>query len=133
MNTIDLSAHRDALDRELREILSIPEEAIASLYQVMHYHMGWCDQHFHPVEAHQGKRLRSILCLLACEAIGGDWQRALPAAAAIELIHNFSLIHGDIKDRSDTHRHRPTVWSLWGIAQGINTGDAMWTLARLAL
>ena len=70
MNTIDLSAYRDALDRELREILSIPEEAIAPLYQMMHYHMGWCDQYFHPVEAHQGKRLRPILCLLACEAVG---------------------------------------------------------------
>jgi len=49
----------------------------------------------------------------------------------VELVHNFSLIHDDIEDDSDTRRHRPTVWSLWGIPQAINTGDAMWAVARL--
>jgi geranylgeranyl diphosphate synthase, type I len=72
------------------------------------------------------------MCLLACEAVGGDWRRALPAAGAVELIHNFSLVHDDIEDNSHTRRHRPTVWSLWGIAQGVNTGDTLWVISRLA-
>jgi geranylgeranyl diphosphate synthase type I len=59
--------------------------------------------------------------------------RAIPAAAAIELIHNFSLIHDDIEDASFERHHRPTVWRLWGQSQAINAGDAMFTLAYLAL
>ncbi len=60
-------------------------------------------------------------------------ERALPAAAALELLHNFSLIHDDIEDDSPTRRHRPTVWALWGRPQAINAGDAMFSLARSAL
>ena len=63
----------------------------------------------------------------------GDWHRALAPAAAIELVHNFSLIHDDIQDRSLLRRHRPTVWSRWGIAQGINAGDALLIIAQQAL
>jgi geranylgeranyl diphosphate synthase type I len=57
----------------------------------------------------------------------------MPAAAAVELIHNFSLIHDDIEDASYERHHRPTVWKLWGESQAINAGDAMFTLAYLAL
>ena len=67
--------------------------------------------------------LRPVLCLLACQAAGGDYRRALPAAAAIEMVHNFSLVHDDIQDQSPKRRHRPTVWWLWGKPQAINTGD----------
>jgi geranylgeranyl diphosphate synthase type I len=70
------------------------------------------------------------MCLLACEAAGGEWQRALPAAAAVELVHNFSLIHDDIQDRDTERHHRPTVWRIWGEAQAINAGDALLALAR---
>jgi geranylgeranyl diphosphate synthase type I len=100
---------------------------------MMHYHLGWTDAQFHPAQAKIGKRLRPLFALLACQAAGGDVQAALPAAAAVELIHNFSLIHDDIEDRSATRRGRPTVWALWGEAQAINAGDAMFTLAHLAL
>jgi geranylgeranyl diphosphate synthase type I len=57
----------------------------------------------------------------------------MPAAAAVELIHNFSLIHDDIEDASYERHHRPTVWKLWGQSQAINAGDAMFTMAYLAL
>jgi geranylgeranyl diphosphate synthase type I len=69
----------------------------------------------------------------SCEAAGGNWRDALPAAAAIELLHNFSLLHDDIEDNSAERRGRATVWKEWGVAQAINGGDAMFALARLAL
>jgi len=100
---------------------------------MLRYHLGWADQAFNPCRARTGKRVRPLLCLLACKGCGGDWERALPAGAAIEMIHNFSLIHDDIEDRDQTRRGRPTVWALWGEAQAINAGDALFALAQLAL
>ncbi|MBC7236124.1 MAG: polyprenyl synthetase family protein [Chloroflexi bacterium] len=135
--TLDLVPYRKAIEKELCDLLAGPGQEgaapILPLYAMMRYHMGWLDADLNPVEADGGKRLRPILCLLACEAVGGHWHMALPAAASIELIHNFSLIHDDIEDHSETRRHRRTVWALWGVPQAINTGDTMWTLARLAL
>ena len=129
----DFSVYLAALEQDLRGVLSTSEEAVAPLYQMMQYHLGWLDERFHPVDGPQGKRLRPLMCLLTCQSVGGDWRRALPAASAIELVHDFSLIHDDIEDESDLRRHRPTVWRLWGIAQAINVGDAMWALARLSM
>jgi geranylgeranyl diphosphate synthase, type I len=131
--TLDLNPYLQAIEDELRDILAIREEMVAPLYQMMHYHLGWRNTQFAIEEANRGKRLRPLFCVLACEASGGDWRRSLGAAAAIELVHNFSLLHDDIEDDSPTRRHRATVWSLWGIPQGINTGDGMWAIARLAV
>jgi geranylgeranyl diphosphate synthase type I len=100
---------------------------------MMRYHMGWVNADGSPYEGPRGKRVRPLLLMLCAEAAGGDPMRALPAAAAIELIHNFSLIHDDIQDESDTRRGRPTVWKIWGRAQAINAGDAMYTMAYLAM
>ncbi len=129
----ELSPYLSAIEETLSDCLRSTDESVLPLYQMMRYHMGWLGADFTPQRAPQGKRLRPLLCVLACEAAGGNWRRALPAATSVELVHNFSLIHDDIEDRSDARRHRPTLWSLWGEAQGINTGDAMWTVARLAL
>jgi geranylgeranyl diphosphate synthase type I len=93
------------------------------------YHMGWADQQGRPCTAPAGKRLRSSLCLWACQACGGDPTEALAAAAAIELVHNFTLVHDDIQDGDLLRRNRPTVWSVWGSAQAINAGDALHALA----
>ena len=95
------------------------------------YHMGWEGEHAGPKAA--GKRIRPLLVLLSCASAGGDWRAALPAAAAVELVHNFSLIHDDIEDNSPLRRGRQTVWKLWGIPQAINAGDAMFTQAYLVL
>jgi geranylgeranyl diphosphate synthase type I len=103
------------------------------LYRVLGYHLGWVDAELRPARADGGKRVRPLLCLLCCEAAGGEPLAAVPVAAAIELLHNFTLIHDDIQDRSRTRRHRPTVWALWGDAQAINAGDAMFALSQLAL
>jgi geranylgeranyl diphosphate synthase, type I len=121
-----------AIEDELRKSL-IPVEGngLQDLLSMMVYHLGWEGVGAGP--AASGKRIRPLLLLLTCEAAGGHWECALPAAAAVELIHNFSLIHDDIEDNSPTRRGRPTLWTRWGIAQAINTGDSMFTLAHLAL
>ncbi len=106
-------------------------EGLDELRHMIAYHMGWEGEGSGP--AAQGKRVRPLLVLFTASAAGGDWQAALPAAAAVELLHNFSLIHDDIEDNSPLRRGRPTVWRKWGIAQAINTGDALYTLSFLAL
>jgi geranylgeranyl diphosphate synthase, type I len=100
-----------------------------NIYQMLAYHMGW--ENKHDQNDNRGKRIRPLLVLLSCMAAGGDWVCALPAATAVELIHNFSLIHDDIEDHSPLRRGRATVWKKWGIPQAINTGDAMYALAHL--
>jgi len=121
------------LEAEMRAVVQTANPRYAGLFGMLRYHMGWADATFTPCQAQTGKRVRPVLCLLTCEACGGDWEQALPAAAAIELTHNFSLIHDDIEDRDETRRGRPTVWALWGEAQGINAGDMLFALAQLAL
>ncbi|MFN8596655.1 MAG: polyprenyl synthetase family protein [Anaerolineae bacterium] len=124
-----------AIDAEMRRVVSGPpsDHALTVFYGMLHYHLGWVDVDFKPATFDAGKRLRPVMTLLTCEAAGGDWESALPAAAAIELLHNFSLIHDDIEDGDPTRRGRPTLWTIWGRAQAINAGDALFTLAHLAL
>jgi geranylgeranyl diphosphate synthase, type I len=122
-----------ALDAELKRIVVESDPVYKTYYGMFRYHLGWVDAEFRETITNPGKRIRPLLCLLACEALCGDWQRAIPAATAIELAHNFSLIHDDIEDQSDERRGRAAVWKLWGLAQGLNAGDGMFVLARLAL
>lgn len=103
------------------------------LYRMLRYHLGWIDQHGNALSGSAGKALRPTLCLLACQATCGACEPALPAAAALELIHNFSLIHDDVQDDDRERRHRPTVWSIWGKPQAINAGTAMRVVASLTL
>lgn len=107
----------------------------SSLYGQIDYHLGWRNADFTPSEGNRGKLLRPSLTLLAAELAGGDTAatRALPAAVAVELIHNFSLIHDDIEDGDEERHHRPTLWRVWGQPQAINTGDALFSLARMRL
>jgi geranylgeranyl diphosphate synthase type I len=122
----------EAIEDELRLAVLRSEGSHLSHYDyMMDYHLGWEGEGAGP-EA-RGKRIRPLLVLLTAASAGGDWQVALPAAAAVELVHNFSLIHDDIQDDSPMRRGRLTVWKKWGIPQAINTGDAMLTLAHLWL
>src|SRR5207302_10820046 len=103
------------------------------LRAMLEYHLGWRDKHLQPltVSAPAGKKLRPALVLLVAQAVSGEInQAARDAAVAVELIHNFSLVHDDIQDHSELRRHRRTVWSLWGMPQGINAGDALFALAQ---
>jgi len=106
----------------------IPQQ-YKGIVEMMSYHMGWGDNN----EKQKGKRIRPIIVLLSTKLCGGDWQLALPAAAAVELLHNFSLIHDDIEDQSEFRHGNKTVWKLWGISQAINTGDAMFSLSQLGI
>ena len=113
------------IEAEMRECLSTSEPALTGYYGMLHYHLGWANEHFQPIQVSSGKRIRPMLCLLACQAAQGDPTQAVPAAAGIELLHNFSLIHDDIEDKSQTRRGRPSVWALWDIPQAINSGDGL--------
>lgn len=91
-------------------------------------HMGWESSH-----AVRGKRIRPLLTLLCAGACGGDLQTAMPAAVGVELLHNFTLIHDDIEDQSPLRHGRPTLWVKWGIPQAVNAGDALFSIAQLAM
>ncbi len=121
------------IETEMQALLSNEPPVLRGMYGMMRYHMGWENQQGAPEQSPAGKRIRPLLTLMTCQAAGANPSRALPAAAAVELLHNFSLIHDDIEDRSLTRRHRPTVWSWAGQAQAINTGDALFVIAHLAL
>jgi geranylgeranyl diphosphate synthase type I len=117
-----------AIDAEIKAVLAEPEPSLQPFYGMMLYHLG-----LDSTVPGRGKRLRPLLCALVFEALAGDARRALPAAAALELLHNFTLIHDDIEDQDPTRHHRPTVWSVWGVPQAINTGDGMYAVSRLAV
>ncbi|HLS88042.1 MAG TPA: farnesyl diphosphate synthase [Sphingobacteriaceae bacterium] len=109
-----------AVDEYLRERLAADHGVPASLAEAMRYAV------FGP-----GKRMRPVLVMAACEAAGGDPRTALPAAAAVELIHTYSLVHDDLPamDDDDLRRGRPTVHVVYGEATAILVGDALLTLA----
>jgi geranylgeranyl diphosphate synthase, type I len=120
----------DTEEEILRCIERVQDERTSELYEMVRYHLG-LDRD--SGGGSRGKRLRPLLGLLAYESIAGDHRPALPGAAAVELGHNFSLVHDDIEDGDVERRHRATLWTVWGIAQAINAGDTLFTLSRLAL
>lgn len=123
-----------AIEAEMRALVDrSTSPQLVRFYRMMAYHLGWRDAELRPASYRTGKGIRPAMCLLACEAAGGDWRRAVPAAAALELTHNFTLVHDDIQDGDAERRGRPTVWKLWGIPQAINVGDGLFILARIAL
>lgn len=117
------------VDDQLRLFISTLEQN--GLYDMLSYHLGLGKEKSNQLSG--GKRIRPILLLLTCAAVNGDWEPGLPAACAVELIHNFSLIHDDIEDRSEFRRGRATVWRIWGIPQAINAGDTLFALAQIAM
>jgi geranylgeranyl diphosphate synthase type I len=120
------------LDTLMREI--VDSVTLSPDFGVMlRYPLGWVNADGTPYSQPTGKRIRPILLLLSAEAGGGQWRNALPAAAAVEFLHNFSLVHDDIQDASPTRHNRATVWQVWRIANAINIGDALFTLAYTAL
>ncbi len=121
-----------ALKNELKkQVARVDETHTAEYHKMLTYHMGWVGEGAGAKAS--GKQIRPLLLLLTASATGGEWANALPAAAAIELIHNFSLLHDDIQDNAETRRGRLTVWKKWGVAQAINAGDGIFILANLAM
>jgi geranylgeranyl diphosphate synthase, type I len=116
------------IETEMRSVIGERDGHSRPLYEMLAYHLGLDE-----TEGPRGKRLRPLLGLLAFKSLGGDYRKTLPAAAAVELGHNFSLVHDDIEDADRERRHRPTLWALWGVPLAINAGDALFALSRLAL
>jgi geranylgeranyl diphosphate synthase, type I len=96
------------------------------------YHFGWVDAEGRPDQG-GGKAVRPALALLSARATGGTGDVGLPGAVAVELVHNFSLLHDDLMDRDRERRHRVTVWALWGSSSAILSGDALLGLAQEVL
>ena len=114
-----LRAAVDRLDQQMRRVVA--------------YHLGWCDERGRPMDADGGKAVRPALTLLAARAVGGSPEAAVPGAVAVELVHNFSLVHDDLMDRDAERRHRRTVWAVWGDATAVLAGDALLSLAHEVL
>ena len=120
---MDLSNEVEAELRRVLEARSMP------LYEMMSYHLGWRGAG----APRRVDRAHGISCLASCRASGGGTGMALPAAAAVELVENFTQIHDDIEAGRPTRNGRDAVWWVWGPAQAINAGDGMHALARLAM
>ncbi len=106
----------DLLNPELRNIAA--------------YHLGWVDALGRSTGSDGGKGLRPALAVLSAEAAGAEGRFGVPGAVAIELVHNYSLIHDDVMDVDRERRHRPTVWAVFGVAKAIIVGDALAALAQ---
>lgn len=124
-----LGRHRAALEEALQAAIG---DEPAALVAASRYVMGWQDADGRPANA-TGKRIRPSLCLLAAEAVGGLASDAMPGAVAVELVHNFSLVHDEVQDHDAERHHRPTLWAMFGEAQAINAGDFLYTRAIQAL
>ena len=113
---------------EILRLVQDRDPSTHGVYEMVRYHLG-----LDGPGGSSGKRIRPVLGLLAYASLTGDYRRGLPGAAAVELGHNFSLVHDDIEDGDRERRHRPTLWSVYGIPQAINTGDMLFSLSRVAL
>ncbi|KOG63286.1 family 2 encapsulin nanocompartment cargo protein polyprenyl transferase [Streptomyces sp. NRRL WC-3725] len=123
-----LERARALVDPELRAAV---ESLPGSMRRIARYHFGWQQADGTPAAGNAGKAIRPALVLAAAAALGGPAARtaAVPAAAAVELVHNFTLLHDDVMDRDTTRRHRPTAWTVFGDADAILAGDALQALA----
>lgn len=121
-----------AIETELQKQVSrLDAPRTKPFHEMLTYHMGWTGEGAGPEAT--GKRIRPLLVLLCTSSCGASWQLALPAAAAIELVHNFSLVHDDIQDNSSKRRGRDTAWIKWGAPMAINVGDALFVMSSQAI
>ena len=121
-----LSEYRSLIDERLQMALA---EDVTALAASARYVMGWEDD----IESAGGKRIRPALCLHGGQAFGAHREEAIPGAVAVELLHNFSLVHDEIQDRDETRHNRPTIWTVVGDAQAINVGNYLYTRAISSL
>jgi geranylgeranyl diphosphate synthase type I len=129
---MDLRPLLSQIESELQKQVSrLDAPRTKPFHEMLTYHMGWTGEGAGPEAT--GKRIRPLIVLLCSASCGTDWQPALPAAAAIELVHNFSLVHDDIQDNSDKRRGRPTTWVKWGMPMAINVGDALFVMSNQAI
>lgn len=129
---MDITHFLPEIESELqRQVARLDALRTKDFHEMLTYHMGWNGEGAGPEAT--GKRIRPILVLLTAASCNGDWQSALPAAAAVELVHNFSLVHDDIQDNSPKRRGRDTAWVKWGAPMAINVGDALFVVSSQAI
>lgn len=125
------------LERARRLVVPVMRSAVDTLAppirSVARYHLGWAEVDGSPADGDGGKCLRPALALLSAEAVGADGGVSLPGGAAVELVHNFSLVHDDVIDGDGERRHRATVWAAFGTGTAILVGDALLALAQQLL
>lgn len=121
-----LMSSRDLVEPSLRAAVDTLDPRMR---RVAGYHLGWLDAEGREQDCAGGKRLRPALALLSSQAAGAPAERGVPAATAVELVHNFSLLHDDIMDGDTERRHRPTAWTVFGVGPAILAGDALLALA----
>lgn len=127
--------YQDRIDEALRaELPDLPgiNRSGTDIYDIHRYYMGWQEIDGTNSNLTEGKRMRPTLAMLAADAVGGDLDRAMPIAVALEYVHNFSLIHDDLEDMDRVRHHRPTVWAVWGEPAAIVSGNAMLKIADAA-
>jgi len=122
----------------VRDLVDAPMHALVdrlapSVRQVSAYHFGWVDADGTSRAANGGKAVRPALAVLSAQAVGAEPEIGIPGALAVELVHNFSLLHDDVMDRDEERRHRPTAWTIFGSSAAILAGDALLALAFEAL
>ena len=122
--------YRQGVERELSAIFEGRE---GFLYNLLRYHLGWVDQQGRPREGGPALHFQGAVALAACEGLGADFRSALPAAAGVELVHHFTLVHGEVQAGRAEEPDRPSIWWVWGPAQAINAGDGLHALGRTAM
>lgn len=122
--------YRRAVDAELRDVFSGRE---GFLYNLLRYHLGWVDERGAPADGEARLHFQGAAALAACEALNGDFRLALPAAAGVELVHHFTLVHGEVQAGWAEDAGRPSIWWVWGPSQAINAGDGLHALGRVAM
>jgi len=121
---------RGMIDRPMHSAVNLMPR---SMRDICGYHLGWWDRHGNICDGPTGKAIRPALALVSSRVGGGSPADAVPAAVAVELVHNFSLLHDDVMDEDRTRHHRPTAWTVFGADQAILAGDAMLAAAYRVL
>ena len=122
--------YRQSVERELRDIFQGRD---GFLYNLLRYHLGWVDQEGRPQDGGTPLHFQGAVALAACEALDADFGFAVPAAAGVELVHHFTLVHGEVQAGRAEDPDRPSIWWVWGPAQAINAGDGLHALGRTAM
>ena len=126
-------AYQQALTAELKDLFSARQ---GFLYNLLRYHLGWVDQRGQPETPGApaaASHLPPMLALTSCQALAGSFHPALPVAAAVDLVYNFTLVHGDVQAGRADAQSRPSIWWVWGPAQAINAGDGLHALGRASV
>jgi geranylgeranyl diphosphate synthase, type I len=133
-DVVDVTALLERARTLATPVLRAAVERLASpMDTVAAYHFGWIDAEGNPSDGDGGKAVRPALALLSAQAAGAAPEAGIPGAVAVELVHNFSLLHDDLMDGDEQRRHRDTVWKVHGPAQAILVGDALFALANEVL